>query len=56
MIQFIAAGAVGALVWTGYRAFKREVEKLEREDEAKELKSTGRLKRDESGRYRVEKD
>lgn len=57
MVPLIALGAVGALVYTGYRAYRKEADKLEREDAVKRDREGGeRLERDpETGRYRLPK-
>lgn len=63
MVPLIALGAVGALVWTGYRAYRTEADRLAQEDAeaAKRRKmqdlDAPRLRRDpETGRYRLPKD
>ena len=56
MVPLIAIGAVGALVWTGYRAYRTEADKLEREDALKKEVRRPKLERDpETGRYRLPK-
>lgn len=53
MVPLIAVGALGALAWTGYRAYRREMDKLEQEDASKRPRDEGRLERDpETGKYR----
>lgn len=56
MIQFVAVGAVGALVWTGWKAFRREMDRLEREEENAKGEPHGTLSRDDDGRYRLRRD
>ena len=54
MVHLVAAGAVGALVWTGWRAFRREMDRLEQEDASRIAKESGTLERDpDTGRYRL---
>ena len=53
MVPLIAVGALGALAWTSYRALRREMAKLDQEEESRRPRDEGRLERDpETGKYR----
>ena len=53
MVPLVAVGALGVLAWTGYRALRRELDRLEQEDDSRRPRDEGRLERDpETGRYR----
>lgn len=53
MVPLIAVGALGALAWTSYRAYRREMDRLEQEDASRRPRDEGRLERDpETGKYK----
>ena len=54
MPQLIAIGLLGGVVWYGYRALKREMERINKETRAAEQKAKAQtvLKQDEDGVYR----
>lgn len=54
MPQLIALGLIGGVVWYGYRALKREMERINKETRAEEKKSKTQtvLKQDKDGVYR----
>lgn len=59
MVPLVAIGALGALVYTGYRAYRKEADRLAAQDEAERLRSARaqRLERDpETGRYRIPRE
>jgi len=57
MPQLIAIALVGGLVFYAYRAFKREMERVGRETEKAEKKSSGKaLQKGSDGVYRPSDD
>jgi arginine exporter protein ArgO len=54
MPQLIAIGLIGGVVWYGYKAFKREMDRINTETRAAEKKKTAKtiLKQDKDGVYR----
>ena len=58
MPQLIALGLFGGIVWFGWRALKKEVERINAETrKAEKSRQTIKpLKQDEDGVYRVEQD
>lgn len=54
MPQLIAIGLIGGVVWYGYKAFKREMDRINAETRAAEKKKTTKtvLKQDKDGVYR----
>lgn len=54
MPQLIALGLIGGVVWYGYRALKREMERINKETRAAEKKAKSQtvLKQDKDGVYR----
>ncbi len=54
MPQLIAIGLIGGVVWYGYRALKREMERINKETRAAEKKTKSQtvLKQDKDGVYR----
>ena len=54
MPQLIAIGLIGGVVWYGYRALKREMERINKETRAAEKKAKSQtvLKQDKDGVYR----
>ncbi len=54
MPQLIAIGLLGGVVWYGYRALKREMERINKETRAAEKKAKAQtvLKQDKDGVYR----
>jgi len=54
MPQLIAIGLIGGVVWYGYRALKREMERINKETRAQEKKAKSQtvLKQDKDGVYR----
>jgi len=54
MPQLIAIGLIGGVVWYGYRALKREMERINKETRAEEKKAKSQtvLKQDKDGVYR----
>ncbi len=54
MPQLIGLALVGGLLWYGYRAFKREMERVGKETREAEAKAKSKtmLKQDEDGVYR----
>lgn len=54
MPQLIAIGLIGGVVWYGYRALKREMERINKETRAAESKAKSKtvLKQDKDGVYR----
>lgn len=59
MVQLIAAAAVGAVVLYSYSAFRKHMDRLEREDEQRraERASRGALVKDPvTGKYRPRQD
>ena len=59
MPQLIALGLIGGVIWIGYRAFKREMARVNAEVREAEKKAEEKtvLKQDEDGVYRpVDRD
>lgn len=58
MPQLIAIGLIGGVVWYGYKALKREMERINKETRAAEKKAKNQtvLKQDEDGVYRPHED
>ena len=58
-LPLIAAGAVGLLAWTAYKAYRKESARLEEEDRRARVKAAAddpKLERDpQTGRYRLPK-
>jgi len=56
MPQLIGLALIGGLIWYGYRALKREMERIDRETRAAEAKEKSKtvLRKDEDGVYRPE--
>lgn len=54
MPQLIGLALVGGVLWYGYRAFKREMERIGKETREAEAKAKAKtvLKQDEDGVYR----
>lgn len=54
MPQLIALGLIGGVVWYGYKALKREMERINKETRAAEEKAKSKtvLKQDKDGVYR----
>ncbi len=54
MPQLIALGLIGGVVWYGYKALKREMERINKETRAAEKKAKNQtvLKQDKDGVYR----
>ncbi len=54
MPQLIGIALIGGLVWYGYRALKREMERINRETRDAEAKAKSKtiLRQDEDGVYR----
>ena len=54
MPQLIAIGLIGGVVWYGYKALKREMERINKETRAAEKKTKSQtvLKQDKDGVYR----
>lgn len=54
MPQLIAIGLIGGVVWYGYKALKREMERINKETRAEEKKTKTQtvLKQDKDGVYR----
>lgn len=54
MPQLIAIGLIGGVVWYGYRAFKREMDRINKKTRAAEKKAKAQtvLKQDKDGVYR----